>query len=73
MHDLGCAGGDLMVVERNENVLRVAAVDAVAVPVEHEHIHEMRPRIDRAGRIEPAAAADHPSPAGDGHVQPNFV
>ena len=37
---------NLMVVERRENVLWVPPIDAVAVFIEHEHVHEVRPRID---------------------------
>ena len=46
--DLPRAGGDLLVVERDEDVLRVAAVDPVAVAVEHVDVDEVGVRIDRA-------------------------
>ena len=50
MDDLAGAGGNLLVVERHEDVLRVAAVDAVAVAVEHVDVDEMRVGVDRAVR-----------------------
>ena len=49
-----------MVVERREDVLRIAAVDAVAVLVEHEDVDEVRPGIDFVVRAKTAAAADDP-------------
>ena len=48
--DLAGAGRDLLVVERDEDVLRVAAVDPVAVAVEHVDVDEVRVRVDRAVR-----------------------
>ena len=42
------SGRDLVVVERCEDVLRVAAVDAVAVLVEHVHVEEVGPRVHLA-------------------------
>ena len=62
-----------MVVKRREDVLRVATVDAVAVPVEHVHVQKVRVRIDFAIRSQPATAADDPAAAGDFRVDPDFV
>lgn len=73
MHDLRRAGRNLVVVERRENVLRIAAVDAVAVAVEHEDVDEMRPRIyfvEHAQRT--VAAHDAPGTRGP-RVHPDFV
>ena len=48
--DLRRPGRNLVVVERDEDVLRVAAVDAVAVAVEHVDVDEVRPRDRRRCR-----------------------
>ena len=42
------SGRDLVVVQRGEDVLRVAAVDAVAVLVEHVDVEEVGPRVHLA-------------------------
>ena len=69
------AWGNLIVVERDKNVLSVAAVDAVAVAVEHEHVDEVRPAVDLVARlgIDAAAAADHLAIAFECDVEPNLV
>ena len=66
----------LFVVERCEDVLRVAAVDAVAVAVEHEDVDEVRPRIDRPGIIRVrsgAVASDLHTARGGTEVHPDLV
>ena len=62
MDDLAGAGGNLLVVERDEDVLRVAPVDAIAVAVEHVDVDEMRVRVDRAVGADAAGPADDPVP-----------
>ena len=69
-------GADLLVVQRGEDVLRVAAVDAVAVAVEHVDVDEVRPRIDRPGvvRVRGRAVASDLQPARRrAEVHPDFV
>ena len=56
MHHLRGPGRDLVVVERREDVLRIATVDPVAVAVEHEHIEPVGPRIDTARLARPRHA-----------------
>ena len=73
MDGLRGAGRDLVVIERHENVLRVAAVDAVSVAVEHEDIDEVAARINLPAVVQGAAAADRLSATGDGHVEPDLV
>ena len=73
MHDPACAGGNLVVVERGENVLRIAAIDAVAIPVEHEDVDEVGVAINFLLSIQSAAAADNLVTALHGHVHPHFV
>ena len=46
MNHLGGSGRDLVIVERGENILRIPAIDPVAVPIEHVNVHEMGPWID---------------------------
>ena len=58
MDDLAGAGRDLLVVERDEDVLRVAAVDPVAVAVEHVDVDEVRVGVDGAVRPDAARPAD---------------
>ena len=53
VHDLAGARRDLVIVQRRENVLRIAAVNPLAVPVEHVDIDEMSPGIDLAVRPKP--------------------
>ena len=75
MHRPGRSGGDLVIVERDEDVLRVAAVDAVAVAVEHEDVDEVGVAVDLLALrcIEATAAADHPVARTDRHIQPDLV
>ena len=60
---------DLVVVERREDVLRVAAVDAVAVAVEHQHVEEVRPLVDAAALL---VRAGHAAVAADDAL-PDFA
>ena len=46
VHHLAGAGRNLMIVERRENVLRIAAVNTIAVAIQHVNVHEVRPGID---------------------------
>ena len=46
VHGLACPGRNLMIVQRHEDVLRVAAVDPTALSIQHEGVHEMGPGID---------------------------
>jgi len=73
MHHLGGARRDLVVVKRREDVLRIAPVDAVAIPVQHVSIDEVRPGIDIAVRAHPAVAADHLVSAADARINPEFI
>ena len=74
MDHLPGAGGDLMIVKRRENVLRIASVNAIAVAVEHIHIHKVRPGIDFVVRSQAATASDHLASGGGGlGVHPHFV
>ncbi len=73
MDDLAGAGGNLLVVERHEDVLRVAAVDPVAVAVEHVDVDEMRVRIDRAVGPDAAGAADHAVARPGDQLDPDLV
>ena len=74
VRNAGRAGRDLVVVEGCEDVLGIAPVDAVAVPVEHVGIDEVRIRID--GLVvgtQSAADADHLIAPGRGDLEPHFV
>ena len=62
-----------MIVERRENVLRIASIDPLAIAVEHVDIHKMRPRIDRASFAQTAAAANGAVAADDLRIHPHFV
>src|SRR5205814_3722347 len=64
---------NLVIVERSENVLWIAAVHATSLAVQHIHIYEMRPRIDFVVRPETAAAANHLAAGADFCVGPDFV
>src|ERR1051325_7780923 len=58
MRDLSSARRDLVIVKRRENVLRIAAINAIAVAIKHEDVDEMRPWIDRVVGTESAGASD---------------
>ena len=73
VHDAGCTWGNLIVVEGDEDVLGVAAVDSAAFAVEHEGVDEVRPGIDLAVGGPAAAASDDEIAAGDCDVQPHLV
>ena len=74
MHDVGRAGRDLVVVQSHEDVLRVAPIDAVTLPVDDEGVDEVRPGIHGvAHRVARAAAPDDAAAAADAHVHPHLV
>src|SRR6266446_6041337 len=76
MDELGRTGRNLMIVERCKNILRIAAVDSVAVAIEHENVHEVRPFIDGAGIgaiALGAALADNPVPGTRLEIKPDFI
>src|SRR4029453_17495789 len=73
MRDLRCAGRNLVIVERREDVLWIASVDAIAMAVEHIHVHEVRPWIDFFVRAQAAAASDDSRGAADFRVHPNLI
>ena len=73
MGDLPCPGRHLMIVERDADVLRIAAVDTVAVLVEQEDVDEVRPAVDLLLLVHAAAATDHLPVAGDLHIDPDLV
>ena len=73
MHHEAGARWNLVVVERREDVLRIAAVDAVAVLVEHVDIDEVRPRIDFVVLAESAVAGNDLAAARGLHVHPDFI
>ena len=56
--DLPRARGDLLVVERNEDVLGVAAVDPIPIAVEHVHVDEVREGVDGPVRAHAPRAAE---------------
>src|SRR5207248_10349811 len=64
---------NLMVVKRHEDVLRIPAVDPLAISIEHIGIEKVRPGIDLPTGIDLAAASNHTLAAAYGHVQPDFV
>ena len=72
--DLAGARRDLLVVERDEDVLRVAAVDPVAVAVEHVDVDEVRDRDrpSRPGPIPPERPMTRSAGAGD-QLDPDLV
>ena len=75
MHRGASPGGNLVVVERHKDVLGIAAVDAVAVAVEHEHIDEVCVAVDLVAGfcIHAAAAADDLAVALERDVEPDLV
>ena len=76
MHDRGRTRADLLVVQRREDVLRVAAVDAVAVAIEHEDVDEVREAIDLArvvGTGKRAIAGNLAAARGRAEVHPDLV
>ena len=58
MRDITRAWRDLIVVEREKDVLRVAAIDAVAFTINDECVECARPRIKRAVVAERADGAE---------------
>ena len=52
VNDLTGSRRDLLVIEGNEDVLRVAAVNPVAVLVEHVNVDEMSVGVDRPVRAD---------------------
>ncbi len=75
MNRLPRAGRDLVVVQRDQDVLGVATINPVAVFVEHEHVDEMGPGIDlvQLGGIDRTTSTDHAIAAGGRHFKPDLV
>ena len=46
MYHLARARGNLLVVKRYEDILRIAAIDPVAIAIKHVNVDKMRVRID---------------------------
>src|SRR5262249_26272582 len=57
---LSSARGNLLVVQRHKDVLRIAAINSVAVAVQHVDVNEMRVRIHAAVGTNPAGSSDDP-------------
>lgn len=67
---------DLLVVKGSEDILRVAAIDPIAIAIEHEDIDEVRPRIDLSRLVrsrETSVAADHFTSSSRLKIDPNLV
>ncbi len=73
MNDLPRPGRGLVIVERGENILRITAIDPIALTVQHIDIHEMGPGIGLTMGAQTAALSEHFSPALYLRVHPNFV
>src|SRR5690606_14769532 len=73
VNDAGGSRRDLVVVERDEDVLRVPAIDPLAVTIEKIDVHEVGPRIDVAAVVEPTAPSDDAIAGLDGHIEPDVV
>ena len=68
------SGRDLVVVERGEDVLRIAAVDAVAVLVEHVDVEEVGPRVHLAMTPGGSGSSHHLAlTIGHRHIGPDLV
>ena len=70
---LAGARRDLVVVKRDANVLRIAAVDPIAVLIQEEDVDEVGPRVDCLGFVHAATATDDLAVAGDLHIDPDLV
>src|SRR5690606_14728615 len=73
VNDAGGYWRDRVVVERDEDVLRVPAIDPLAVTIEKIDVHEVGPRIDVAAVVEPTAPSDDAIAGLDGHIEPDVV
>ncbi len=73
MDDRGGTGRNLVVVERDKDVLHVAAVDAVAVPVDNVGVDKMRPGVDPPEIVDGAAAADEAVFVSGRDLEPELV
>ena len=73
VHGLAGSRWQLVIVQRHEDILRVAAIDPAALAVEHERIHKMCPGIDLAVGVQAAAMGQLPPAAGDRDFQPDFI
>ena len=73
MDDLARAGRNLLVIEWHEDVLRVAAIDPVAVAVEHINIDKMRIGVDGPVGAHASGAADHPVARSGDQLDPDLV
>src|SRR5205807_674401 len=63
----------LLVVERHEDVLRVATVDPVAVAVEHVDVNEVGIGVDGSVVSDPSRSPDDAAPGGGGQFDPDLV
>ena len=73
MGDIARAWRDLIVVERQEYVLRIATINAVSVAVDHEGVEHLRPGIERAFAVESASDANGGAVTARAGKQPGFV
>ena len=64
MRDITRAWRNLVVVEREENVLRIASIDAISLAINDERVEHARPRIEFAGCL-----IEAPTHANDAHVE----
>ena len=73
MNDLCCIRGNLVIVHRDENVLRVAMNNTVTVSIYHECTEEMRCRINLSIGVQPTAVSDNSGSIANGDFQPHLV
>ena len=73
VNDACRAGGNLVIVERDKNVLRIPPRDVIPIAIEHEDVEEVRPLIDLAMVIDRADVADHAVSRAGGYFQPDLV
>jgi hypothetical protein len=64
---------DLMIVERDEDVLDIATIDPVAVAIQDIGVDEVGPGVDRAIRRARTRATEQPIAGTQGDVEPKLV
>jgi hypothetical protein len=73
MHHCSRTGRDLVVVQGDKNILRITALNALAVAVEQVGVEVIGPWIHVALFIEHAGATDDPVTAAHGDIQPELI
>ena len=66
-------GRHLVAIQRRENVLGIASVDAIAVAIEHERVHEVRVVVDDAAVVTHPAARDHAAALAGDPFDPHLI